>query len=48
MNVTLMRAAVRRCYGPPEVLDVKRVEEPVTSDDQLLVKAHAAATLVRR
>lgn len=38
-----MKAVVRRCYGPPEVLAVEMIEKPVPADDQLLVKVHAAS-----
>jgi NADPH:quinone reductase-like Zn-dependent oxidoreductase len=41
--VTPMKAAVRRCYGPPEVLAVERVQKPVPGDGQVLVKVRAAA-----
>jgi hypothetical protein len=42
-GVTTIKAAVRRCYGPPEVLAVEDVEKPVHADNQMLVKVHAAA-----
>jgi NADPH:quinone reductase-like Zn-dependent oxidoreductase len=42
-GVTTMKAAVRRCYGPPAVLAVEHVEKPVYADNQMLVKVHAAA-----
>ncbi len=38
-----MKAAVRRCYGPPGVLRVEDVEKPVPADNQVLVRVHAAA-----
>lgn len=38
-----MRAAVRRCYGGPEVIAVENVARPVLADDRMLVKVHAAA-----
>ena len=38
-----MKAVVRRCYGPPEVLALEDVEKPVPADDQVLVKVHAAS-----
>ncbi len=38
-----MKAVMRRCYGPPEVLTVEDVEVPVPADDQLLVKVRAAS-----
>lgn len=42
-DATTMKAAVRRCYGPPEVLAVEEIEKPVPSGMQLLVKVRAAA-----
>lgn len=42
-GATTMKAAVRRCYGPPDVLAVEDVEKPVYGDNQMLVKVHAAA-----
>lgn len=38
-----MKAVVRRCYGPPEVLRIEDVEKPVPADDQVLVKVRAAS-----
>jgi NADPH:quinone reductase-like Zn-dependent oxidoreductase len=38
-----IRAVTRRCYGPPDVLAVERIEKPVPADDQILVKVRAAA-----
>lgn len=42
-DATTMKAVVRRCYGPPNVLTVEPVERPVPADDQMLVRVHAAA-----
>jgi len=42
-EVPTMKAVVRRCYGPPEVLVVETIEKPVPADDQLLVRVHAAS-----
>lgn len=42
-GATPMKAVVRRCYGPPDVLQVEDVEKPMPGDDQLLVKVHAAS-----
>lgn len=41
-GATPMKAVVRRCYGPPDVLAVERVEKPAPGDKQMLVKVHAA------
>jgi NADPH:quinone reductase-like Zn-dependent oxidoreductase len=38
-----MKAVVYRCYGSPDVLRVEEVAKPTPTEDQLLVKVHAAA-----
>jgi NADPH:quinone reductase-like Zn-dependent oxidoreductase len=38
-----LKAALRDRYGPPEVVNVQDVERPVPSDDQVLVRVHAAS-----
>lgn len=38
-----MRAVVRHEYGGPEALRVETVEKPVPTDDQLLIRVHAAS-----
>ena len=38
-----MNAVVYCEYGAPEVLRVERIEKPVPSDDQVLVRVHAAS-----
>jgi NADPH:quinone reductase-like Zn-dependent oxidoreductase len=37
-----MKAVVRRCYGPPDVLAVEDVAMPVPADGELLVEVRAA------
>lgn len=38
-----MKAAVCTKYGPPEVLRLVEVENPIPTDDQVLVKVHASS-----
>jgi NADPH:quinone reductase-like Zn-dependent oxidoreductase len=38
-----MKAAVYNRYGPPDVLEIKDVEEPVPKDNEVLIEARAAA-----
>ena len=38
-----MKAAVFRCYGPPEVVKVEEIAKPVPAADEVLVRVHAAA-----
>jgi NADPH:quinone reductase-like Zn-dependent oxidoreductase len=38
-----VRAVVYDTYGPPDVLRIEEVEQPVPKDDELLVKVYAAA-----
>jgi NADPH:quinone reductase-like Zn-dependent oxidoreductase len=38
-----MKAAVRDRYGPPDVVDVRDVDRPVPSEDQVLVRVRAAS-----
>src|SRR5688572_31779953 len=38
-----MKAVVRRCYGPPEVLTIEDIEKPLPTEGRVLVKVHAAS-----
>jgi NADPH:quinone reductase-like Zn-dependent oxidoreductase len=38
-----VKAAMRDRYGPPEVVDVREVDRPNPTDDQVLVRVHAAS-----
>lgn len=36
-----MKVAVYRRYGPPEVIQIQEVEQPVPKDNQVLIRIHA-------
>jgi NADPH:quinone reductase-like Zn-dependent oxidoreductase len=38
-----MKALIRDRYGPPDVLEVREVEQPVTKPGEVLVRVHAAS-----
>lgn len=38
-----MKAVVRRCYGPPDVLTLEEIEKPAPTAGRVLVKVHAAS-----
>jgi NADPH:quinone reductase-like Zn-dependent oxidoreductase len=38
-----MKAIVHSRYGPPDALELKDIDQPVVSDDAVLVRVHAAA-----
>ena len=38
-----MKAAIHERYGPPEVVELREVERPVPTGDQVLVRVHAAS-----
>src|SRR5688572_22412951 len=42
-GATPMKAIVRRCYGPPDVLALEEIATPVPADNQLLVRVRAAS-----
>jgi NADPH:quinone reductase-like Zn-dependent oxidoreductase len=42
-NTPSMKAIVYRCYGSTEVLKLEEIPKPITADDRVLVKVHAAS-----
>jgi NADPH:quinone reductase-like Zn-dependent oxidoreductase len=38
-----MKAIVHSRYGPPDALELRDIDQPVITDDQVLVRVHAAA-----
>jgi NADPH:quinone reductase-like Zn-dependent oxidoreductase len=38
-----MKALIRDRYGPPEVLEIRDVDQPIPRDDEVLVRVHAAS-----
>jgi len=42
-GATLMKAVVYRCYGSPDVLHVEAISKPEITDNELLVRVHAAS-----
>src|SRR5919106_175044 len=38
-----IKAAVRDRYGSPDVIELQEIEKPVASDDEVLVRVHAAS-----
>jgi len=41
MKTEVMKAVVRKSYGNPEVISVKKIKRPVATGDKLLIKIHA-------
>jgi NADPH:quinone reductase-like Zn-dependent oxidoreductase len=42
-NTALMKAIVYRCYGSADVLNFEDIEKPTPTEDEVLVKVHAAS-----
>jgi NADPH:quinone reductase-like Zn-dependent oxidoreductase len=42
-NTAAMKAAVHRCYGPPDVVRIESMAKPAPGDKGILVKVHAAS-----
>ncbi|WP_341901454.1 NAD(P)-dependent alcohol dehydrogenase [Fluviicola taffensis] len=36
-----MKAAIRRQYGSPQVIQIEEIEKPIPKDDELLIQVHA-------
>jgi hypothetical protein len=43
LGATAMKAAVRHCYGSPDVVRYEDVAKPAASDRQVLVRVHAVS-----
>jgi NADPH:quinone reductase-like Zn-dependent oxidoreductase len=43
VGTATMQAAVRRCYGSPDVIEIADIEKPAPEDDEVLVKIRAAS-----
>lgn len=43
MNTSLMKAAIFRQYGPPDVLQVSTVPRPFPNDNQILIRNYASS-----
>ncbi len=36
-----MKAAIRKRYGPPQVIQIEEIQKPVPREDEILIKVHA-------
>jgi NADPH:quinone reductase-like Zn-dependent oxidoreductase len=41
----MMKAIVQLRYGSPDVLQVRDVDKPVATEDEVLVRVHAVAAI---
>ncbi len=40
-NTLKLKAAIRKTYGPPEVIKIETIDQPIPKDDEVLVRVYA-------
>ena len=38
-----MKAAVIEKYGPPDIIEIKDIDQPILENDEMLIKVHASS-----